>query len=124
MSKRTLLILGDLIALAVITVIGFATHGETDLALVPRMLTTFLPALAGWFTLAPFFGLFDQARTSDPKQLWRVAYVALLAAPLMAVLRAALLGAVALPLFVLIFGGSFALGMLIWRGLWWKFGDR
>lgn len=40
----------------------------------------------------------------------------LLAAPLTAVLRAAMLNTVALPLFALILGASAALGMLIWRG--------
>ena len=46
----------------------------------------------------------------------------LLAAPMAAILRAAILNAVALPLFTFILGGSAALGMLVWRGLylWWQ----
>jgi hypothetical protein len=48
----------------------------------------------------------------------------LLAAPLTAVLRAAMLKTVALPLFALILGGSAALGMLIWRGLYSVLGRK
>lgn len=112
------LVLGDIIALAIITVIGFATHGETDLSFLPRMLTTFIPLVVGWFLIAPWLGLFDPKVTSAPKQLWRPPLAMLLAAPTTAILRAALLNAVALPLFALILGSSAALGLLIWRGLW------
>ncbi len=42
----------------------------------------------------------------------------LLAAPMAAILRAAMFNAVALPLFTLILGSSAALGMLLWRGLY------
>jgi hypothetical protein len=113
------LILGDVLTLAVVTVIGFATHGQTDLALLPRimlrMMTTFLPLLAGWFLLAPFLNLFNPETTQNPRQLWRPIYVVVLTAPLMAVLRAVMLNGIVLPLFVLIMAASTALGMLIWR---------
>jgi hypothetical protein len=42
----------------------------------------------------------------------------LLAAPLTAFLRAAMLNSVVLPLFVVILEGSAAVGMLVWRGVW------
>lgn len=113
-----LLILGDVLALAVITVIGFASHGETALSFLPRMLTTFLPLLAGWFLMAPWLGLFEPKIVAAPSQLWRPALTMLLAAPLTTILRAALLHGVALPLFTFILGGSAALGMLVWRGIW------
>ena len=109
------LIVGDVIALAVITLIGFASHGETDVSFLPRMLTTFIPLLFGWFLIAPWLGLFNTQITSDPKQLWRPPLAMLLAAPMTAILRATMLKAVALPLFTLILGGSAALGMLVWR---------
>jgi len=119
MTKQTFLVLGDIIALVIITVIGFATHGETDLSFLPRMLTTFVPLVVGWFLIAPWLGLFDAQTTSTLKQLWRPLLAMLLAAPMAAMLRAAMLNAVALPLFTLILGGSAALGMLIWRLLWY-----
>ena len=118
MSKIILLSVGDLLALASITVIGFATHGETDLSFAPRMLTTFVPLVVGWFLIAPWLGLFDVRIASALKQLWRSPLAMLLAAPMAAVLRAAMLNAVALPLFTLILGGSAALGMLLWRGVY------
>lgn len=118
MTKQTFLVLGDIIALVIITVIGFATHGETDLSFLPRMLTTFVPLVVGWFLIAPWLRLFDLQITSAPKQLWRPPLAMLLAAPMTAILRATMLNAVALPLFTLILGGSAALGMLTWRLLW------
>ncbi|MGC8855593.1 MAG: DUF3054 family protein [Anaerolineae bacterium] len=124
MSKRTILILGDILLLALITIIGFASHGETSLTLLPRMLTTFLPLLAGWFLLAPWFGLFDSQVTAQAKQLWRPALAMLLAAPLVAILRAAMLNTVALPLFTLILGSSAALGITLWRALFWWWNRR
>jgi hypothetical protein len=116
-SKWTLIV-GDIIALAVITVIGFASHGETDISYVPRMFTTFIPLVVSWFLIAPWLGTFDSHITADVKQLWRPPLAMLLAAPMAAILRAAMLNGVALPLFALILGGSAALGMLVWRGLY------
>jgi hypothetical protein len=118
LAKRSSLILGDVLALAVITILGFASHGETDVSYAPRMLTTFVPLLLGWFLIAPWLGLFEPSSTSDPKQLWRPVLAMFLAAPLTAVVRAAMLRSAALPLFTLILGGSAALGMLVWRGIW------
>lgn len=112
------LILGDILALAIITVIGFASHGETDISFVPRMFTAFTPLVVGWFLIAPWLGLFDSQITSTPKQLWRPPLAMLLAAPMAAILRATMLNGVALPLFTIILGGSAALGMLVWRGLY------
>jgi hypothetical protein len=112
------LVVGDIIALAFITVIGFASHGETAVTFVPRMSTTFIPLIVAWFLIAPWLGLFDAAVTSESKQLWRSPLAMLLAAPMTAILRATLLNAVALPLFTLILGASAALGMLVWRGLY------
>jgi len=122
MHKSTwTLIVGDVIALAIIIVVGFASHGETDVSFLPRMLTTFIPLVASWFLITPWLGMFDPQIVFNAKQLWRPPLAMLLAAPVTAVLRAAMLNGVALPLFTLILGGSAALGVLVWRGLylWW-----
>jgi hypothetical protein len=119
-TKTTyLLILGDIIALAMITLIGFANHNELTSFPVNRILATFLPLLAGWFLIAPWLGLFKAEVTSNPRQLWRPVLAMLLAAPLTGLLRAVMLNSVVVPLFVLILGASAALGMLVWRSLWW-----
>jgi hypothetical protein len=118
MSIQFFLVLGDVIVLALITIIGFVSHGETGLSFLPRMLTTFIPLVVSWFLIAPWLGLFDTQITSEPKQLWRSPLAMLLAAPMTSILRATLLNGVALPLFTLILGGSAALGVFIWRGVW------
>ena len=118
MSTQFFLILGDIIALAIITVIGFASHGETGLSFLPRMLTTFIPLVVSWFLIAPWLGLFDARITSNPKMLWRPPLAMILAAPMTVILRATLLNGIALPLFTLILGGSAALGVFVWRGVW------
>lgn len=113
------LILGDILAIAIVTIIGFATHGETKVALVPRMLTTFAPLILGWFLLAPFFGLFNPAVNSDFRQLWRPVLVMVFAGPLAVLLRAFLLNTVVIPIFGVVLSGSAGLGMLVWRALYW-----
>jgi hypothetical protein len=117
MENRYLLILGDSFALGVITLIGFASHGELSIASLPRMLTTFLPLLAGWFVAAPWLGLFKLQKQSY-SFLWRVPLTMLLSAPLASVLRAVILNESALPLFTLILGGSTTMALWIWRGIW------
>lgn len=117
MSKR-ILILGDILAIAFITVVGFATHGEAGLAFLPRMAAIYFPLSISWFLLAPALGLFQQETTSNPKQLWRPALTALFAAPLAAVLRGLLLNAPVIPIFAVVLGATTALGMVIWRGLY------
>lgn len=112
------LILGDLLAIALVTVIGFATHGQTELALFPRMLTTFLPVSAAWFLVAPFLGLFQPEITANPRQLWRPFLGMVLAGPLAALLRAFLLNTVVIPIFAVVLSGSAGLGMLAWRAIW------
>ena len=117
-SKRVFLILGDLLALIVLTLTGFASHDELEVSFLPRMAATFLPMAVSWFGLAPALGLFEMRRVRDARELWRPALAAFFAAQLAVVLRGLWLGGVVLPLFGLILGGSAALGMLVWRGVW------
>jgi hypothetical protein len=112
------LILGDILAMALITFIGFATHGEADLSFLPRMAALYFPLSICWFLLAPSLGLFQRETTSNPKQLWRPALAAFFAAPLAAVLRGFILNAPIIPVFGAVLAGTSALGMVIWRGLY------
>ncbi len=116
--KNKMLILGDIIAIAILTFIGFATHGETDVSFLPRMATTFFPVLVSWFLIAPWLGLFDGQVISNLKSLWRILLAMLFVAPLAVILRATMLGAAALPFFTLILGSTSAFGMLVWRALY------
>ncbi len=118
MNKKSILILGDVITLATLTVIGFATHGETGLSFLSRMAAAFVPMTFGWFVLAPWLGLFDDTVVTAPKNLFRIPLAMLFAAPLAVILRAAWLNTAGLPIFALALGGANAIGMLVWRGIY------
>lgn len=116
--NKMILVSGDILAIALVTVIGFATHGEADVAFLPRMAAMFFPLCLTWFLLAPALGLFQREITSDPKQLWRPVWAGLFAGPLAVVLRGFLLNAPIIPIFGAVLAGTFALGMVLWRGLY------
>lgn len=117
-AKKTILIPGDIMAIAIITFIGFATHGEADVSFILRMGAIFFPLLIGWFLLAPWFGLFDESIASNFKLLWRILPAMLFVVSLAAILRSAILHSAVQPLFVLILGLTNALGMLVWRSIY------
>jgi len=112
------LVFGDILAILLVTVIGFATHGEADLSFLPRMATAFFPMTIAWFLLSPFLGLFRTEFASDPKHLWRPVFVMIFAALLAAVLRGFLLNAPILPIFAVVLASTSALGMFLWRGIY------
>lgn len=116
--------MGDILAIAILILIGFATHGEMALSFLPRMGAIFIPLMISWFLLAPWFGLFQQEIVSHLNQLWRPAFAILFAAPLAAVLRGLLLNAPIIPIFVVILGGTLALGMTFWRGIYFLMNRR
>jgi hypothetical protein len=113
------LVLGDSLAIAVITIIGFATHGEADLSFLPRMAALYVPLSLSWLLLGPPLGLFRRETISNPKQLWRPALAAIFAAPFAAVLRGFLLNAPIIPIFAAVLAATSALGMVIWRLIWY-----
>jgi hypothetical protein len=113
------LIIGDALALFIITVIGFVTHGEADLSFLPRLLAAFIPLTIGWFLLAPQFGLFEENIARKPNQLWRPVGCVLFAGPFAGVIRSIWLAAWTIPTsFVLAFTATSAVGMVLWRGVY------
>ena len=122
--KRSILVLGDILAILVVTIIGFATHREAGLSFLPRMAAVFFPLAIAWFLLSPWFGLFQPEIISDPKQLWRPVLATLFAAPLAVVLRGLILGAPIIPIFAVVLSATSAFGMLVWRGLAWGITNR
>lgn len=122
--KTSILILGDILAIAILTFIGFATHDEANLSFLPRMAAFFFPLCISWFLLAPSLGLFQRETTSSPKHLWRAALAAFFAAPLAAVLRGFILNAPIIPIFAAVLAGTSALGMFIWRLISYWFSRR
>jgi hypothetical protein len=122
--KNYVLILGDILAILIVTIIGFASHGEADTSFLPRMAATFFPLLISWFLLAPFLELFHAENTSNFKQLWRPVIAMIFAGPLAAVLRGLLLNAPIIPIFALVLSATSALGMLVWRAIYFFFNRR
>ena len=115
---KLILYAGDILAIIITTLIGFATHDELKPEFLLRMAAAIIPLTVAWFLLAPWFGLFQPAITSNPKQLWRPVLAMLFAAPLAVVFRGLILNAAVLPIFAIVFGATSALGMVIWRGLY------
>src|SRR5215216_3556077 len=116
--NQSILILGDILAIGLVTIIGFARHGETSLSFLPRMAATFFPLVIAWFLLAPWHGLFQDEVIHNARQFWRPALTALFAAPLAAVLRGLILNAPIIPIFAIVLGAASALGMVIWRAVY------
>ena len=117
-KTRTLLlpslIIGDLLAILMVTLLGFIFHGESIAS--PRWLTTFLPFAAAWALQAPWLGLYEPEIASDwRKSWWRAALSGILAAPMAGLLRAMMLGSVVVPVFVIVLALTAAAGMAIWR---------
>lgn len=113
--NKYILLLGDILAIAIVTIIGFVTHREAGLSFLPRMTAIFFPLVIAWFLLAPALGLFQREITSDPKRLWRPALAAFFAGPMAAVGRGFLLNAPIIPIFAVVLASTSALGMVIWR---------
>ena len=115
---KNTLILGDIIAVGIVTVIGFVTHGEGGLEYLPRMAAAFFPLVVTWLILAPWFDLFSPEIASNVKMLWRPALAVLFAAPLALVVRGFILNAPILPIFAVVFASTSAFGILIWRTIY------
>ena len=116
--KKYILILGDILAIALVTFIGFATHDETGAFFLPRMAVVFFPLILSWFLLAPALGLFQEQTIRDPKQLWLPVVAMVFAAPFAAVLRGLILNAPVIPIFAVVLSATSAFGMLVWRGIY------
>jgi hypothetical protein len=116
--KNYILILGDILAIALITFIGFASHGEAGVSFLPRMGAAFFPLIVSWFILAPSVGLFQKQTILDTKNLWRPVLAMSFAASFAAVLRGLILNAPIIPTFAVVLGATSAFGMLAWRGIY------
>ena len=116
--NKYVLIIGDIIAITLVTLIGFATHGELDTSFISRMSALFFPLVIAWFLLSPWLGLFQPEIISNPKQLWRPVLAMIFAAPLAAMLRGLILNAAIIPIFVVVLGATSAFGMVLWRGIY------
>lgn len=119
-SFHYVLIFGDLVALAMVTLYGFAAHDRLGVA-GGRMFTTFAPLVAAWLLVAPHLGVFEQKLAGEARHLWRPFWAMVLAAPLAAWLRGLWLQTPIMPTFVAVLGGVCAAALLAWRSLVWLY---
>jgi len=118
MKSKQILIGGDILAIAIVTITGFATHGEVDMSFLPRMLAAFVPLTVAWFLISPWLRLFQPEVVSNPRQLWRPVLAMIFAGPFAALLRGLILNAPIIPVFAVVLSATSALGMLVWRGIY------
>jgi hypothetical protein len=111
-----MLVIGDVLAVLVVTMIGFATHYGDIRGW--RWLSSFLPILASWFAVAPWLGVYHPENSRRADQVWRAGLAALISAPLAATLRGLWLNSAIAPIFVVVLGATNALGFVVWRFLW------
>ena len=130
MRSKYILILGDVLALLIVTLTGFATHGETGLSFLPRLAAAFIPLATAWFLLAARFGLFTPTQPPPNSRIWgrcpvgTVGVAMLFAAPLAVVLRGLILNAPIIPIFAAVLSVTSALGMMVWRTLYFVFSRK
>lgn len=114
---RLILIGGDIILFALVTIIGFASHGTAGTA-GSRMFTTFFPLVAAWFMVAPFLKVYDRSSVIDWHELWRPFWSMVISAPLAAWMRGMMLSTPILPVFVIVLGGISAIAITLWRAIY------
>jgi hypothetical protein len=122
-KRRLILICGDVVVFALVTIFGFSSHHTLGTA-AGRMLATFIPLVVGWALIAPFLGVYDLQRVVDWRQLWRPFWAMVLAGPMVGWLRGVWLGQVILPIFIVVLGGISALAIFTWRALFWLVASR
>lgn len=117
MKTKNVLLLGDILALAIVTIVGFVTHGEGSLEYLPRMAAAFIPLAIAWSILAPWFDLFNPPVSFDFKAFGKLVLAVTFAAPLALVFRGILLNAPILPIFAVVFTLTSVFGLIIWRAI-------
>ncbi|QYK49905.1 MAG: DUF3054 domain-containing protein [Anaerolineales bacterium] len=111
MRSNHILMLGDALLILAFMIVGLGFHESDSSRLLPNLVPFGLAwALAGYYL--------NQWAPPTWRSILSVVPAMLLAAPLGAVLRAAWLGGVALPLFTAITAAGLALVLMVWRALY------
>jgi Protein of unknown function (DUF3054) len=111
------LIAGDGAVIALIVVIGFASHRELETEHVNRMLVLFVELLLLWVVFGLQTGVFKQPVTATRFD-WRVPMTMLMAAPFAALMRSVVLRIPVVPAFILVITAVATLGITLWRFVW------
>lgn len=115
MKKNKILILGDIITLALVTFIGFVSHGEIDSSYLPRFFAACIPLLVAWFGFTHWVKLLDEETVIEPKNLYCIPLALIFVIPLAAFLRGLILHSPIQPSFVIAFYAANTIGMSVWR---------
>ena len=106
---------GDIVALGIVTIIGFASHGELADA-GTRIFATFFPLVFAWIFTAWSGHVLDIHSASQIRQIWKPVWAVCLAVPLAALLRACILDFRPIPpVFVLVLMAVGIVAILVWR---------
>ena len=111
------LILGDTVVLALVTMYGITSH-ELEGSAAEVFSRTFLPWFSAWFIMGSFAGLFPTDSESLQINIFRPFFGMILASPFAALMRAFILGANIIPIFIVAFGGICAIAMAVWRAFY------
>jgi Protein of unknown function (DUF3054) len=116
--RRSILgvVAGDLLVIALIVLIGFATHGELEFEPdeVGRMVVLFLEIAMLWGLIGHQLGVFSEPVISS-RFKWQVPMTMLIAAPFSALMRAVILGIPVSPVFILVITAVTTAGITVWR---------
>jgi hypothetical protein len=115
MNKTNILILGDIITLAIVTLIGFISHGESDSSYLPRFFAALITLLLAWFGFIRWVGLLNDEIVLEPKNLYCIPLAMIFVIPLAAFGRGLILNSPIQPSFVIAFFATNTIGILIWR---------
>ncbi len=110
----------DLLTYVIVTLVGFRSHGTLGSAVLTRILATFVPFYLSWLIFSAWGRVHRKSANDGVSWLVLSGLAAFLSAPLGATLRGFWLGTPILPTFVLVMGLVSALGIVIWRGIYWK----
>lgn len=122
-KSQKVILFGDAVVLALVTLYGLASHEMLDNA-GTDIWRTFLPWLVAWVVMGWHVGVFEVEEIGLGQAIVLPIWSMILASPLAGFLRAVLLDRDVVVLFVLIFGGISALAVATWRGLYWLLARR
>jgi hypothetical protein len=116
---------GDILAVLVLSIIGYLMHYAGKEPFSFRWLSTFLPFCLGWGMAASLAGLYSAPVASHWREsVWRAALAGILAAPFAAMVRGLYLDAAVSPLFMIVLSAFAMATMALWRGIWAMLASR
>lgn len=117
------LLLGDWLALAIVTAVGFFNHNSQFLP--GRYLATALPLMLGWLITSPWLGLLKNQNELPLSQAWwRIAWAVLLSTPLGLLIRSLILASSVQFSFALVMVITSFAAIILWRLIYGKLVKR